>query len=186
MTTSARQSPKASHLLAALTATAVLLVPGIAVAAVPAPHAFEGTCLGQGHASFAPPVKLLPAPGTGALAARIACTGRLDGQPVTAAPADVSASFAGTTSCFIPNSTRGPGTITFLRGDAMSDPVLHFTLTLPFHPALVLIDGAQQGLAVASAIITGVDQPLTACATTGVSGTSYQLALQTLGGAIQG
>jgi hypothetical protein len=173
---------RALRLAVALAAAAALAVPSAASAGV---HRFEGNCLATGHATFAPAVRLLPAFGSTWLSAEGTCRGRLDGAPVAGIGVALDAAVQGTQSCFVPNDTTGTGTLTFHTG-APAEPVIHVSLRLPLHPTTVLVTGDAGGRALAAAVFTGTTELLTDCATTGVTGVTYAIAVQTLLGPLAG
>jgi hypothetical protein len=155
-----------------------LLTPIVLLAVVPATaHAttFQGTCFGQGHARFAPATRLEPGPGAGELNARITCSGTLDGRAISGRSVAATGSTSGITSCFAPNVMHGRGILDFGAGRKLA-----FEVDMPLHPAVLLLSGVHGGHALGSAVFVGTDEPLTACATTGVAGATYALAVQTL------
>ncbi|HEX8065961.1 MAG TPA: hypothetical protein VF520_05495 [Thermoleophilaceae bacterium] len=156
--------------VAAVTAAAVLAFAGVADARQ-SPDVFDGSCEFDGSMTFTPPVGTLPAAGGWAFDASGPCEGTLNGEAVSATPAEFHIAGPGDLGCGASVVPEGsPGNVTFSRGTRRrsDDVVVEFRFgtfvqvavsSIPWHAT-----GAVSGDLVGISTFPGDQQIVESCA----------------------
>jgi hypothetical protein len=151
---------------------ALIVVMAVPVASASAANAVSGVCTLSGNATFNSPLTAQPGPNGYSFTGSGTCSGTLNGQAITNAPASATASGSGTLSCTASASTAGTGTLT-VNGVSVGFQISLVGTGTEVTFALTGNSGGAGGGHATFAL--GAQQALTQCAGAGVSSLPFSV-----------